>query len=106
MYGKTNVQLILANCVKLVNDVKSPLSKAWRCLGGIRRVDVLFLNLVAGCRCVVNMAPKLIYLLGNEPITHWIEGRTNPRAGLNEPEKRKIFFPSAGIRTQIFQSVN
>jgi len=29
----------------------------------------------------------------------------NARAGLNEPEKRNIFFPCAGIRTQIFQSV-
>jgi len=29
----------------------------------------------------------------------------NPRADLNEPEKRKIFFPCAGIRMQIFQSV-
>jgi hypothetical protein len=29
----------------------------------------------------------------------------NPRAGLNEPKKRKIFFPCAGIRTQIFQSI-
>ena len=33
MHGQTNVQLIFANCDNLVDDVKSPLSKAWRRVG-------------------------------------------------------------------------
>jgi hypothetical protein len=42
---------------------------------------------------VVSFAPRPLYPRGKSPSTHWIGGRVNPRAGLDDVENRKILTP-------------
>jgi hypothetical protein len=37
--------------------------------------------------------PRLLYPWGKSPCTHWIRGWVNPRAILDDVEKRKFLIP-------------
>jgi hypothetical protein len=40
---------------------------------------------------VVSFTPRPIYSRGKAPVTHWIGGWVDPRAGLDDVKKRKFF---------------
>jgi hypothetical protein len=50
----------------------------------------IFLDLGTSWRWVVNFTPRLLYHSGKRPGTHYIGGWVNPRAGMDDLEKRKF----------------
>jgi hypothetical protein len=62
-------------------------------------IDPHFVDLGTSWRRVVSFAPRPLFSWGNTPWTHWIGGWVNPRAGLDELEKRK-FLALLGVELQ------
>jgi hypothetical protein len=66
----------------------------WRHMGGGGGcIDAHFLHLGTSWRWVVSFTPQPLYPRERAPVTHWIGGWVDPRAGVDGFEKRKLLPP-------------
>jgi hypothetical protein len=56
-------------------------------------MDSHFLDVGTSWNCAVSFTPRPLYLRERTTGTHWIRGRVNPRACLEDVEKKKFLTP-------------